>query len=527
MSHERRRRNGKIGEYWKDNIDKWMHNLNKPRDGGSPIGIKSKRIQPSQDDEKDGRLSRPDRHGSQYSERGSGADSTFSMAGYMSEPNFIYHPGFHGSMQYNKKKSPSHVPVGSESKLNVQNNSYGSLHDELEFQRRYKKVFDLNKHIHFVHSNFINGQKITKRTKLPPLGHVDGQQQSDVSEGMDIFTAMSVQKFNHHRPVSNTRPIESPMAPPSSRRNTDAFFGTGVLTVHGDETPQQLETPRDLKTTLSPVVETNRERDSMPPVSCRSPRRVYPLNKTTFEFQTNLDQNLGIYNYTQDGLGIDDKENLHPVIMEENEYNLEQVEYPTNENTLQPLAVNGVNVNLNETECDVDMDRTVVDQDKILKETTDVMEDSKPFNISVHVEYKKKNSSPSHFITQLQSRRDIETLDEAKEKKDKNENYQIIPEEGEEPVENSREASEATTLNGEGFSKKDNFTSLDKGDADDSEYNHVKNQKENSDFFLPKLAESLTSHDKPVSSMGHSVQEIKLPSISLRPFATINGMEEK
>ncbi|KAK3585863.1 hypothetical protein CHS0354_038394 [Potamilus streckersoni] len=524
MSHERRRRNGKIGEYWKDNIEKWMYNLNKQRDEGSPLGIKSKRIQPSQDDEKDGRLSRPDRHGSQYSERGSGTDSTFSTAGYMSEPNFIYHPGFHGSMQYNKKKLPSNVPVGSESRLNVPNNSYGSLHDELEFQRRYKKVFDFNKHIHFVHSNFISGQNIKKRTKLPPLGHLDGQQQSDASEGMEILTAMSVQKYNHHRAGSNTGPVTSPVAPPSSRRNTDAFFGTGVLSVHGDETPQQLETPRDVKPTLSPVVETNRERDSLSSVSSRSVRKVYPLNKTTFEFQTNLDQNFGIYSYSQDGLGMDEKENLHPVIIEENEYNPEQMEYPTNRNTLQPLAVNGVNVNVIETECDVDMDRTVVDQDKILQETTDIMEDSKPFNISVHVEYKKKKSNPSHFITQLQSRSDNETLDETKAKKDKNENYQIIPEESEGPVENSRETTEATMLDGEGFSQKENITSLDRGDADDGEHNHVKNQV---DSFLPKLSEPLTPREKPMPSMGHSMQEIKLPSISLRPFSTINGVEDK
>ncbi|KAL4226093.1 hypothetical protein ACF0H5_014081 [Mactra antiquata] len=130
---------------------------------------------------------------------------------------YVHHPGFQGSTEsvstalkykFGKKKAAVKKEQSSQP-ATFKPKGFGSLYDELEFERRYKKVFDLNKHIHFVHSNFVTGQRIYKRNKLPPIGHIPSIQ-SDPTDGQDIFAIMSVQRFNH---PDGCDPLHAPVRP--------------------------------------------------------------------------------------------------------------------------------------------------------------------------------------------------------------------------------------------------------------------------------------------------------------------------
>lgn len=128
---------------------------------------------------------------------------------------YVYHPGFQGSpeSQANNlkykfgKKKPGDDP---QQPIKFRPKGFGMLYDELEFERRYKKVFDVNRQMHFVHSNFVSGQKIFKRNKLPPIGHIPSLP-SEPSDTSDIFAIMSVQRFNLSEENKLPRaPVSSP-----------------------------------------------------------------------------------------------------------------------------------------------------------------------------------------------------------------------------------------------------------------------------------------------------------------------------
>lgn len=67
-----------------------------------------------------------------------------------------------------------------------------SVHDEIEFQKRYRRLFDLNKHLQFVNSSLVSGKNINNQ--LPPIG-------SGSSSNFGMFEINSVQK--HNDPIVN------------------------------------------------------------------------------------------------------------------------------------------------------------------------------------------------------------------------------------------------------------------------------------------------------------------------------------
>ncbi|KAJ8301072.1 hypothetical protein KUTeg_020059, partial [Tegillarca granosa] len=84
-----------------------------------------------------------------------------------------------------------------------------SVHDEIEFQKRYRRLFDLNKHLQFVNSSLVSGKNINNQ--LPPIG-------SGSSSNFGMFEINSVQKHNdpicnkqihpYRNSVQNLEPIE-------------------------------------------------------------------------------------------------------------------------------------------------------------------------------------------------------------------------------------------------------------------------------------------------------------------------------
>lgn len=126
---------------------------------------------------------------------------------------FVHYPGFQGSQESQANnlkykfgiKKPGDEP---QQPSTFRPKGFGMLYDEVEFERRYKKVFDVNNHVHFVNSNFISGQRIFRRNKLPPIGHIPSMHSED-SDTKDIFAIMSVQRFNHPR-------VSKPSCPPAS-----------------------------------------------------------------------------------------------------------------------------------------------------------------------------------------------------------------------------------------------------------------------------------------------------------------------
>lgn len=127
---------------------------------------------------------------------------------------FVHYPGFQGSQESQANnlkykfgiKKPGDEP---QQPSTFRPKGFGMLYDEVEFERRYKKVFDVNNHVHFVNSNFISGQRIFKRNKLPPIGHIPSMHSED-SDTKDIFAIMSVQRFNHPRDNKPSCPPASP-----------------------------------------------------------------------------------------------------------------------------------------------------------------------------------------------------------------------------------------------------------------------------------------------------------------------------
>lgn len=207
MSGEKRFRIGKNqrDNFWQENIDHW---------------VQSENPQHSED------ICRQNRNGNHHSPLDAPDRKHTCTSSHHSETSdsavlskeFVHHQGFQGSPEsqstnlkykFGKKKATT-----SKENANQPNTfrpkGFGSLYDELEFERRYKKVIDLNKHIHFVHSNFVTGQRLYKRSKLPPIGHIPSVQ-SDPTDSRDIFAIMSVQRFNHPDEQEIPRaPVASP-----------------------------------------------------------------------------------------------------------------------------------------------------------------------------------------------------------------------------------------------------------------------------------------------------------------------------
>ena len=178
--------------FWKENIEQWVHS--------EYVNHAEETTRKQQTHNRDGN----------EKTSSNAHDRKRTCSSHNSEPavnvvlskEFVHHQGFQGSQdsqstnlkyKFGKKKTSAKE---TNQPSTFKPKGFGSLYDELEFERRYKKVFDLNKHIHFVHSNFVSGQRVYKRNKLPPIGHIPSVG-SDPAESQDIFAIMSVQRFNH------------------------------------------------------------------------------------------------------------------------------------------------------------------------------------------------------------------------------------------------------------------------------------------------------------------------------------------
>ena len=205
--------------YWQENLEHWEKEEYSPE----PTPRQS-----------------PGKHSSQSHNGGSGkrtgsrySESIESVTNIIAKGEFIHHPGFQGSEPAKLKvgKKTSKYSSKSDSAANDQSTfrpkGFGSLYDEMEFQRRYKKVFDVNNHIHFVHSNYLSGHKIAKRSKLPPIGYVPGLH-AESQENLDIFAIMSVQNYNHPEGEGPHATTTTPGSQSSPRRGYESSGGIEV-----------------------------------------------------------------------------------------------------------------------------------------------------------------------------------------------------------------------------------------------------------------------------------------------------------
>nr|XP_022299995.1 uncharacterized protein LOC111108417 isoform X3 [Crassostrea virginica] len=84
--------------------------------------------------------------------------------------------------------------------LSVDNNDasvFGSIHNEIEFKKRYRRMFDLNKHLQFVNStNGLMGKNILKKThRLPPMT-MKPENKPQKLECSELFAITTVQQSN-------------------------------------------------------------------------------------------------------------------------------------------------------------------------------------------------------------------------------------------------------------------------------------------------------------------------------------------
>ncbi|XP_052779118.1 uncharacterized protein LOC128216563 isoform X2 [Mya arenaria] len=158
------------------------------------------------------------------------SDTTSERAALNQE--FVHYAGFHGSndnesnnlkYRFGKRKPKS---AGEDNKP-FHPKGFGAVYDTIEFERRYKKVFDTNQHVHFVHSNFLSGQRLFKRSKLPPIGHIPSSVHSEPPDTRDIFAIMSVQRFNH--PVESGQSRAPASSPGSERRTVRTKANSSIL----------------------------------------------------------------------------------------------------------------------------------------------------------------------------------------------------------------------------------------------------------------------------------------------------------
>jgi NifB/MoaA-like Fe-S oxidoreductase len=55
------------------------------------------------------------------------------------------------------------------------NTRFGSIHDELEFRKRYKRISDLKNHLQFVNGSYLSGKNIiAEERKLAPTTNFNG-----------------------------------------------------------------------------------------------------------------------------------------------------------------------------------------------------------------------------------------------------------------------------------------------------------------------------------------------------------------
>ena len=69
---------------------------------------------------------------------------------------------------------------------------FGSIHDEIEFQKRYKRISDLQNHLQFVNESYLSGKNIlSEQKKLAPVTHFKKYNNLDTS---DMFAISPLEK---------------------------------------------------------------------------------------------------------------------------------------------------------------------------------------------------------------------------------------------------------------------------------------------------------------------------------------------
>ncbi|OWF54243.1 uncharacterized protein LOC110445387 isoform X2 [Mizuhopecten yessoensis] len=73
-------------------------------------------------------------------------------------------------------------------------------YNEIEYQKRYRRIYDLKKHLHFVNSTCLSGQNILKKNqRLPPMNGLT-KEEVDLT-APDLLAITSVQKHNEPESV--------------------------------------------------------------------------------------------------------------------------------------------------------------------------------------------------------------------------------------------------------------------------------------------------------------------------------------
>ena len=120
----------------------------------------------------------------------SNSDKKFNPTSSFSKPDYKYMSNKHGPSSVDE--APTRI-----------NNSYGHAYNEIEFQKRYRRVFDLKKHLQFVNSTCLSGQKIVRKgNSLPPMSGRRKDPERELAD--DLLAISSVKRYNEPPPVTDS-----------------------------------------------------------------------------------------------------------------------------------------------------------------------------------------------------------------------------------------------------------------------------------------------------------------------------------
>lgn len=109
---------------------------------------------------------------------------------------------------------------------------FGSIHNEIEFKKRYRRMFDLNKHLQFVNStNGLMGKQISKKTHhLPPMT-LKPEKKPQKLECSELFAITTVQQSNDPNDVS-TPSTQNIFQSVETSDMTDSGLGQSLSLIH-------------------------------------------------------------------------------------------------------------------------------------------------------------------------------------------------------------------------------------------------------------------------------------------------------
>ncbi|XP_062574302.1 uncharacterized protein LOC134236144 isoform X2 [Saccostrea cucullata] len=105
---------------------------------------------------------------------------------------------------------------------------FGSIHNEIEFKKRYRRMFDLNKHLQFVNStNGLMGKKIFKKTHhLPPMStQLQEARKPQKLECSELFAITTVQQSNDPSEITTSSTQKVFTSTETSELSDNSVFG--------------------------------------------------------------------------------------------------------------------------------------------------------------------------------------------------------------------------------------------------------------------------------------------------------------